>query len=95
MTECARAHARDCDALTSRVLQQLARELLLAQSSDWAFLIKNGTARHYAAKRVNDHIVRFNRLYENLQAEKIDEPFLAECELRDNLFPEIEWRYFL
>src|SRR5882724_3402644 len=31
-----------------RVLKQLARELLLAQSSDWAFLIKAETAREYA-----------------------------------------------
>src|SRR3954452_16278422 len=30
---------------TDRVLKQLARELLLAQSSDWAFLMKTGTAR--------------------------------------------------
>ncbi|MDP9005159.1 MAG: DUF1957 domain-containing protein, partial [Verrucomicrobiota bacterium] len=40
MTEVARAHASDESALTDRVLKQLARELLLAQSSDWPFLIK-------------------------------------------------------
>ncbi len=42
MTEIARAHASDESALTDRVLKQLARELLLAQSSDWAFLMKTG-----------------------------------------------------
>jgi len=37
MTEVARAHVSDGSALTDRVLKQLARELLLAQSSDWPF----------------------------------------------------------
>src|SRR4029453_3819907 len=32
---------------SERVLKQLTRELLLAQSSDWAFLMKTGTAREY------------------------------------------------
>jgi predicted glycosyl hydrolase (DUF1957 family) len=37
-------------------------ELLLAQSSDWAFLMKTGTAREYAAKRTKDHVLRFTPL---------------------------------
>src|SRR6059036_3010064 len=37
MTEAARGHAENCSPLADRVLKQLARELLLAQSSDWAF----------------------------------------------------------
>lgn len=40
-------------------LQQLARELLLAQSSDWTFLITTGAARDYAEARVQDHLRRF------------------------------------
>src|SRR5205823_3140847 len=36
--------------LQDRSLKQLARELLLAQSSDWAFLMRTGTAREYATK---------------------------------------------
>ena len=94
MSECARAYADEPNALTSRVLSQLARELLLAQSSDWAFLIKTGTAKHYAAKRVNDHLLRFDALHQQLKAGVIDEASLAEIESRDNLFPKIEWRYF-
>src|SRR4029453_8500729 len=44
MSELACKHAENCTRLTDRALRQLARELLLAQSSDWAFLIKTGTA---------------------------------------------------
>ena len=95
MTEIARAHALDDSALTDRALKQLARELLLAQSSDWAFLMKTGTAKHYATKRVTDHLLRFNRLHDELSAGNLDEGFLSNCEWRDNLFSDVNWRYYL
>jgi 1,4-alpha-glucan branching enzyme len=95
MTEVARAHASDESALTNRVLKQLARELLLAQSSDWPFLMKTGTAKHYATKRVTDHLLRFNRLHDQFAAGTLDEGFLSNCEWRDNLFPDVNWRYYL
>jgi 1,4-alpha-glucan branching enzyme len=96
MTELARVYnARETvSPLLERALRQLARELLLAQSSDWAFLMKTGTARSYATKRTKDHLLRFTRLYDQVRAEDIDEPFLANCEWRDNLFPNLDWRYY-
>src|SRR5207244_638791 len=51
MTNVANAHKNDSSELNDRVLKQLARELLLAQASDWAFLMRTGTAREYASKR--------------------------------------------
>ncbi len=80
--------------LTDRVLKQLARELLLAQSSDWAFLIKTGTAREYATQRTIDHLARFTRLHDQFIANNLDEEFLRDCELRDNIFPDVNWRYY-
>ncbi len=80
---------------TERALKQLARELLLAQASDWAFLMKTNTAREYATKRTKDHLVRFNRLHDELIANHVDEKFLADCESRDNLFPNVNWRYYV
>jgi 1,4-alpha-glucan branching enzyme len=80
---------------TERVLKQLVRELLLAQSSDWAFLMKTGTAREYATKRIMDHVARFNRLSDQVTAATdVDEKFLRDCEWRDNLFPNVNWRYY-
>jgi len=80
--------------LIERALRQMARELLLAQSSDWAFLMKTGTARNYATKRTKDHLLRFTRLYDQVRARNVDEAFLANCEWRDNLFPNLDWRYY-
>jgi 1,4-alpha-glucan branching enzyme len=95
MTEMARAHAGEVGPGPDRLLKQMARELLLAQSSDWAFLIKNGTAREYATKRVTDHLLRFNRLRSDLASGQVDEKFLSDCEWRDNLFPNVNWRYYI
>jgi len=95
MTEMARAHEHDTDEIAERALRQLARELLLMQSSDWAFLIKTGTAQHYAAQRVHEHVTRFSKLYEQLKSREIDTAFLSSCESRDNLFPNLQWRYYL
>ena len=81
--------------ISDRVLKQLARELLLAQSSDWAFLMKTGTAREYATKRTIDHLARFNRLQDQFVANALDEQFLRDCESRDNIFPYVNWRYYI
>ena len=94
MTEMARAHLDSATALLDRALRQMARELLLAQSSDWAFLMKTGTARNYATKRTKDHILRFTRLYDQVRGNAVDTAFLANCEWRDNLFPNLDWRYY-
>ena len=97
MTEMARKHRRTKSRFTERVLAQMARELLLAQSSDWAFLMKTGTAREYAERRTKDHVLRFTRLYEGLRDEAKKEnllPLLAACEERDNLFPNLNWHYY-
>jgi 1,4-alpha-glucan branching enzyme len=94
MCDLARAYASKASPLIDRTLKQLTRELLLAQSSDWAFLMKTGTAREYATKRTMDHLVRFNRLHDQFVGNALDEKFLADCEWRDNLFPNVNWRYY-
>lgn len=80
--------------LTRRALNQAARELLLAQSSDWAFIMKSGTTVPYAAKRTADHVWRFNRLYEGLNGAGIDGEWLGQIEAADAIFPEIDYRLF-
>jgi 1,4-alpha-glucan branching enzyme len=39
-------------------LQQAGRELLLAQASDWAFMINSGATAEYAVKRIKAHLLR-------------------------------------
>ncbi len=80
--------------LEERALKQAARELLLAQSSDWPFILRTGTSPDYARKRVKDHLLRFISLHEQLTATKIDEIWLTQIESMDNIFPEVNWRYW-
>jgi 1,4-alpha-glucan branching enzyme len=77
-----------------RALKQCARELVLAQSSDWAFQIYQSTAADYAARRFRSHIARFDALARQLERDEIDETLLAEIEGRDNIFAEIDYQYF-
>ena len=77
-----------------RALNQMARELLLAQSSDWAFIMKTGTMVDYAVKRTKEHLIRFNRLYRELNHGSIDESSLAALEWQDNIFPDINYEVY-
>jgi len=77
-----------------RALNQAAREVMLMQASDWAFIMKAGTTVPYAVKRTKDHCLRFTRLYQDILAERIDETWLSEVEWRDNIFPEIDYRIY-
>ncbi|MEO6871435.1 MAG: 1,4-alpha-glucan branching protein domain-containing protein [Chthoniobacterales bacterium] len=95
MIDLARDHRTTSDPLVERALRQAARELLLAQSSDWAFLLKTRTAPEYARARTRDHLRRFAGLDEQLRAKQIDEVSLAECEDRAPIFPHLDWRYYL
>jgi 1,4-alpha-glucan branching enzyme len=93
MTQLARRFP-NANPLQQRALKQAARELLLAQSSDWPFILRTGTSPDYARKRVKDHLLRFIALHEQLTSTSVDEKWLGEVESRDNLFPEINYRYW-
>jgi 1,4-alpha-glucan branching enzyme len=80
--------------LADRALKQAARELLLAQSSDWPFILRTGTSPDYARRRVKDHLLRFIALHEQLTQTRVDERWLTEIESRDNIFPDVNYRYW-
>ncbi|MBD3314857.1 MAG: DUF1957 domain-containing protein [Chitinivibrionales bacterium] len=73
-----------------RALKQAARELFLAQSSDWAFIMHTGTMVPYAVKRTKEHLLNFNAIYEGLNAENLDMNWIGELESRNNLFESVE-----
>src|SRR5207244_12960737 len=91
--ELAQRHAQPTP-LERRALNQAARELLLAQSSDWAFIMKTGTMVEYAQQRTRVHVLNFNTLYDQLKTNDIDEPWLSQIEKRHNLFPDIDYRIY-
>ena len=93
MTEMANRY-REPGERERRVLNQMVRELLLAQSSDWAFIMKTGTHTSYAVNRTKDHLQRFTQLYEALSKNSMDMPALERIESIDNLFPDADYRFY-
>ncbi len=91
MSELAERYPSPQPSLVGRALAQAARELMLAQSSDWAFIIKTGTCTDYATQRTASHIYRFDRLYRALTASGLTDELVAELEAVDNLFPQLDY----
>ncbi len=75
--------------LTARALDQAARELLLAQSSDWAFMIHSGATAEYATRRTKSHLSRLSGLAAKIEAGNVDGARLSSIEAQDNIFPGI------
>jgi len=82
------------EGIWRRALNQAGRELLLAQSSDWAFIMTTRTMVEYAEKRTRDHIANFTALYEQIKRKSIDEGYLGNLEYRNNIFPNIDYHSF-
>ncbi len=94
MTELARKYQNQ-NGLVQRALNQAVRELFLAQSSDWAFIMHTGTMVPYAVKRTKNHLINFNRLYDEIMGNRIDEDALRGLESHNNIFPQADYRLFI
>ncbi len=94
MTDAAARWRDTNDRFERRLLDQMAREVLLAQSSDWAFIMNSGTMVEYAVRRTKDHVNRFLKLHEMLTRGIRDENTLSAIEARDNIFPDIDFRVY-
>jgi len=86
----------DAEGDRLEVLKQVARELLLLQSSDWPFLVDTGQAVTYATERFQGHLARFNRLALLAEQEVLEEDraYLQECQHLDNPFLNMDYRVF-
>jgi 1,4-alpha-glucan branching enzyme len=96
----------DADSELKQILNQAARELLLLQSSDWAFLVTTGQAKEYAVERfgyytdINNyrgHVGKFYRLIEIAESGNIDqcdEDLCRQFWEDDKVFPDIDYHIF-
>lgn len=85
---------KDPSEILKRALNQAARELMLAESSDWPFIINNNTTVEYAVKRIKSHINRFNKIYDDISKNTIDVDWLKNIENLDNIFPDIDYAVY-
>ncbi|MDR2616685.1 MAG: DUF1957 domain-containing protein [Endomicrobium sp.] len=85
----------NASGVLERALKQSARELLLAQSSDWVFIMTAGTMVEYAIKRTKDHLISFANLYAQINSNSLDEMYLQNLEHKNNIFPNIDYKAYL
>ncbi|GMO41185.1 MAG: hypothetical protein Ta2F_17080 [Termitinemataceae bacterium] len=83
-----------------RCLNQAAREIMLALSSDWPRLMSEIHSsslprwKSYARKRIEDHIRNFTTIYESLGSNHLNTKFLTDLEQSNTIFPQINYKVF-
>ncbi len=93
MVEMARKKRRE-SGLRERALNQVARELLLAQASDWPFMMKTGTASEFAKNKFTEHMTNFFALHRDITSGRINRELLSRLETKNNIFRDIDYRIY-
>jgi 1,4-alpha-glucan branching enzyme len=72
------------------LLTQAGRELLLAQSSDWSFILRAGTTTELARERIQRHLDRFWRLMDAIDnGSELPDGWIRAVQREDHLFPAL------
>ena len=84
----------DDSGLKERSLNQAAREILLAQCSDWPRMLYHQESTEYARNQIESALRNFTTIYEALGSNYISTEWLTSLERRHNVFPSINYRVF-
>jgi 1,4-alpha-glucan branching enzyme len=93
MTELAERFPEDT-GLKERALNQAAKEILLAQASDWPRLLYKQISSDYARSQIEDSLRNFTTIYEALGSNYISTEWLTSLERRHDVFTGINYRIF-
>ena len=93
MIELAERFSRN-SGLKERALNQAAREILLAMSSDWPAMLSRQSCTDYARRQIEDSLRNFTTIYEALGSNYISAEWLTNLERRHDIFPNINYRVF-
>jgi len=80
--------------LLERALNQALRELLIAQASDWPFMMSTGNAVQFAEKTFKEHMNNFFALSRDICSGEIREAHLTALEKKNAIFRDIDFRVF-
>ncbi|MDR1611811.1 MAG: DUF1957 domain-containing protein [Planctomycetota bacterium] len=79
-------HKNTENPILIRALNQAVRELFLAISSDWGFLVETGQAVRYSELRITVHTARTRQLLRQIENDRIDLTYLCTLETADCIF---------
>ena len=82
------------NSLKERALNQAAREILLAQGSDWPACLYRQKCTDYARYQIENSLHNFTTIYEALGSGHISAEWLTSLERQHNVFPGINYRVF-
>ncbi len=57
-------------------------------------VVDTGTTVPYATRRFEEHVHRFNQLYDDLNLGKVDPTYVELLETHDNIFPNVDYRIY-
>jgi 1,4-alpha-glucan branching enzyme len=80
--------------LLKRALDQALRELLIAQASDWPFMMHTGNAAGFAETKFRKHMRNFLDLVRDISDSGIREDHLSSLERKSPIFSDIDFRMF-
>jgi 1,4-alpha-glucan branching enzyme len=86
--------AETLDAAAHSALEQAGRELMLAQSSDWAFILHTGTSTQYATQRFQTHLQRFGTLCDQIESGQAFRALSGNESPYGAFLPEVNWRHW-
>jgi len=72
------------------LFNQYLRELLLAQSSDWAFMMHSRNCMDYAERRVREHLDNIAKIWQQLYLKKTDIEWNMYIQCKNNIFTDTD-----
>ena len=85
----------DDQGLKERMLNLAAKELLLAQSTDWPLMADAQTSAEYAAAQCEEHLATFTDVYDSLGSGSIGTDRLIKREKEYPIFSDMNYRFFI
>jgi 1,4-alpha-glucan branching enzyme len=86
---------REAQGMERRALNQAAREMMLAQASDWPFMISMDQSARYSEMRLIKHIDRAKELLREVEHNCINLRYLKTLECNDSLLADdMDFRVF-
>jgi 1,4-alpha-glucan branching enzyme len=80
--------------LKARMLNVAAKEVLLAQASDWPKMLHAWRAPDYAKERFRESILAFTTVFDSLGTNKMSTAWLTDMEKKHPLFPWLNFPVF-
>ncbi|MBI5848707.1 MAG: DUF1957 domain-containing protein [Nitrospirae bacterium] len=93
MSALSRQHHK-AEGLLQRALNQALRELLLAQASDWPFMMKMGSAAQFGEAKFREHINNFFALCRDIDRGTIRNAAVDSLEKKTGIFRDIDFRIY-